>query len=181
MHHVTAFVFVSTNLVYGPGRGRPARGEDEPRPGHAYPATKAAAEEALREVHRARGLGLRVLGLAFVHGEGDPHVAELLPRARSRSPARRLHMVHHADVGQALLLALNTPGIDGRTYNVADDAPITAAELLRLHGQPETPDGAHHEPFDPWEGIVDTLRIRDELGFRPIYPTFYSARDAGAL
>src|SRR5258705_3511068 len=33
---------------------------------------------------------------------------------------------------------------------------------------------------DPWEGVVSTLRIRDELGFRPIYPSVSTARDAGA-
>jgi hypothetical protein len=36
-------------------------------------------------------------------------------------------------------------------------------------------------PDDPWFGIVSTERIRAELGFRPVYPTVYAARDAGAL
>jgi hypothetical protein len=34
---------------------------------------------------------------------------------------------------------------------------------------------------DPWHGIVDTTRIRLELGFRPYHPSVWSARDAGAL
>jgi hypothetical protein len=34
---------------------------------------------------------------------------------------------------------------------------------------------------DPWFGIVSTRRIRTELGFRPLYPTVWTARDAGAL
>jgi len=35
--------------------------------------------------------------------------------------------------------------------------------------------------LNPWEMIVDTTRIRDELNYHPIYPSFYAARDAGAL
>jgi hypothetical protein len=31
------------------------------------------------------------------------------------------------------------------------------------------------------EGILDTLRVQDELGFRPIYPLYYDASEAGAL
>jgi nucleoside-diphosphate-sugar epimerase len=39
---VRRFVFASTNLVYGPGRGRPSREDDPPNPSHVYPATKVA-------------------------------------------------------------------------------------------------------------------------------------------
>jgi nucleoside-diphosphate-sugar epimerase len=61
---IARFVFASTNLIYGPGRGRPAREADEPGPDGAYgvyPRTKAAAERALRDLHRDSGLDLRVL------------------------------------------------------------------------------------------------------------------------
>jgi hypothetical protein len=34
---------------------------------------------------------------------------------------------------------------------------------------------------DPWFGITSNQRIRRELGFRPIYPSVWTARDAGAL
>jgi nucleoside-diphosphate-sugar epimerase len=63
--------------------------------------------------------------------------------------------VHHADVGQAILRALN--------------------------GEPVAAEAAARPLDDPWEGIVDTTRIRRELGFRPIYPSVYTAEDAGAL
>lgn len=178
---VQRFVFTSTNLVYGPGRGRPAREEDEPQPIFPYPQSKVAAEKALQELTHQEGLGLRVLRLAFVYGEGDTHIADFFPRSREWNPAKRLHMVHHADVSQALLRATFAPGIDGQIYNVADDAPISMAELLRLNKQPERANASTASAYDPWDMIVDTLRIRDELGFRPIYPSYYTARDAGAL
>jgi len=34
---------------------------------------------------------------------------------------------------------------------------------------------------DPWGGILDTTATRTALGFRPIFPTLYAAKDAGAL
>jgi nucleoside-diphosphate-sugar epimerase len=178
---VGRFVFASTNLVYGPGRGRPAREDDEPAPERTYPTSKAAAEQALRQLHAGEGLGLRVVRLAFVYGEGDPHLAESLRWARAWPAHKRLHMVHHADVGQGIERALRAGGVDGGTYNVADDAPVTALELLRLGGEPIAPDAATRPLDDPWDGIVETTRIRRDLGFRPIYPTVYTAADAGAL
>jgi nucleoside-diphosphate-sugar epimerase len=181
---VPRFVFVSTNLVYGPGRGRPAREDDvllTDEGYHGYPASKIAAERALGELHRDRGLGLRTLRLAFVYGEGDPHLAEFVPMLRPWPAAKRLHMVHHADVARAAILAIDAPGIDGRTYNVADDEPVTAAEILRLNGETVGEEAAGREVDDPWEGIVDTARIRDELGFRLLYPSLAAAQAAGVL
>jgi nucleoside-diphosphate-sugar epimerase len=175
---VRRHVLASTNLVYGPGRGRPAHEDDQPRPAGAYPVAKLAAETALRE---RDGLGLRIVRLAFVYGQGDPHLAESLMWARDWPAHQRLHLVHHADVGQALLLALRGGGADGRVYNAADDAPVTAVELFGLNRE-QPPEGAGARPLhDPWAGIVGTGRIRAELGFRPIYPSVWTARDAGAL
>ena len=181
---VTRFVYASTNLVYGPGRGRPAREEDELAPDEAYgvyPRSKAAAERALRELHRDSGLDLRVLRLAFVYGDGDPHLAEALRWAREWPAHKRLHLVHHADVAQAFIRAVRAEGLIGATFNVADDAPVSTVEVLALNDEPVAADAASRELEDPWEGIVDTTRARTELGVRPVYPSVYTARDAGAL
>jgi uncharacterized protein YbjT (DUF2867 family) len=78
-----------------------------------------------------------------------------------------------------LSLALRADGVDGRIYNCADDAPVTAWDLHELAGQPMPPGNGQLD--DPWFGIVSTRRIRTELGFRPLYPTVWTARDAGAL
>jgi nucleoside-diphosphate-sugar epimerase len=178
---VGRFVLASTNLVYGPGRGRPVRESDDPAPTGAYPESKVAAEEALRALHRSDGLGLRVVRLAFVYGERDPHLAESMRWAANWPAHKRLHLVHHADVGQALIRALRGAGIDGMTFNAADDAPVTATELHDLNGEPLPDDAAARPLDDPWEGIVDTSAARTVLGYRPIYPTVYTAKAAGAL
>jgi nucleoside-diphosphate-sugar epimerase len=179
---VRRFVQVSTNLVYGAGRGRPTTEEDEARPDTggrgAYPASKLEAEDGLLAMD---GLDVRVGRLAFVYGEGDPHLAQAMRWAVDWSAHQRIQLVHHADVAQGLLRLLSAQGIGGRVYNIADDAPLTAAELHWLNGV-ELPAGMADRPLpDPWAGIVSTLRIRDELGFRPLYPSVWTARDAGVL
>lgn len=181
---VSRFVHVSTNLVYGPGGSRPAVEDDplRPREAHApYSTTKAAAERGLSELHRTAQLGLRIVRLAFVYGESDPHLAESMQWARGWAPHQRLQMIHHADVAQAVLLALHAEGIDGRVYNAADDAAVTAFELAALNGETLPDEAAERIVEHPWDMIVSTERIRTELGFRPIYPTVWTAWHAGAL
>ncbi|MGW2044550.1 NAD-dependent epimerase/dehydratase family protein [Streptomyces sp. NPDC001858] len=179
---VRRFVQVSTGLVYGLGRGRPLTEDDESRPGGemwgAYTESKAAAE---RELLALAGLDVRVGRLVFVYGEGDPHLAQSLMWARDWASSQRLQMVHHADVAQGLLRLLHAPGVGGRIYNIADDAPVTALELHLLNGVEAPADLHTRTDPDPWRGVVSTERIRRDLGFRPIHPSVWSARDAGAL
>ncbi len=178
---VETFVYTSTNLVYGSGRGRPAVETDDQRPARPYPVSKTAAEKALLELHATEGLPLRLFRLAFVYGDGDPHLAESLMWALRWPLHQRLQLVHHADVAQAIARGLLASGIDGEIFNVGDDAPVTALELLALNNA-EAEEGAADRPLeDPWDGIVDTSKIRRQLGFRPIYPSVYTAKEAGAL
>jgi nucleoside-diphosphate-sugar epimerase len=176
---VRRFVFTSTNLVYPAGLGRPATEADEAVPEPVwgtYPRAKAEAERALLDMP---DIGARIVRLAFVYGEGDPHLAESLRWAAQWPAHQRLHVIHHADVAQALLRAVQAPGIDGRIYNAADDSPVTAYELHQLNGQAMPANEV--TDADMWHGIVETARIRTELGYRPLYPSVWSARAAGAL
>jgi nucleoside-diphosphate-sugar epimerase len=179
---VQKFVQVSTGLVYGTGRGRPLTEDDETRPGGAmwgaYPESKAQAE---RELLAMEGMDVRVGRLPFVYGEGDPHLAQSLMWAGNWAATQRLQMGHHADVAQGLLRILHAPGIAGRIYNVADDTPVTAVELHQLNGVEVPAELYTRTDPDPWLQITSTDRIRRELGYRPLYPSVYAAREAGAL
>ncbi|MEU6380173.1 NAD(P)-dependent oxidoreductase [Streptomyces sp. NPDC046909] len=179
---VQRFVQVSTGLVYGTGRGRPVTEEDESRAGGsmwgAYPESKARAE---RELLAMAGLDVRVARLPFVYGEGDPHLAQSLMWAGNWAATQRLHMGHHVDVAQGLLRILHAPGVAGRIYNIADDAPVTAVELHQLNGVDVPAELQDRTDPDPWLVIMSTERIRRELGYRPVFPSVYAARDAGAL
>ena len=180
---VRRFVQVSTGNVYGSGRGRPLTEDDESRPGGemwgAYPESKAAAERELLAL--AGGMEVRIGRLPFVYGEGDPHIANALPWAARWAPAQRLQMAHHADVGQGLMRLLYAPAVHGPVYNIADDAPVTTVELYRLAGAEPPEDLSTRTDRDPWHGIMSNRKIRRDLGFRPIYPSAWTAWDAGAL
>ncbi|WP_046494713.1 NAD-dependent epimerase/dehydratase family protein [Streptomyces odonnellii] len=192
---VSRFVQVSTNLVYGAGRGRPLTEDDEPVPGGplwgAYARSKGEAEAGLLALHSGghdgepgedgRGMTVRIGTLAFVYGDGDPHLAQALQWASSWAGNQRLHMVHHADVAQGLIRLLYAPGTAAGKYNIADDAPLTAVEAHQINGVPLPAGLGDRTDTDPWYGIVSNLRIRDELGFRPLYPSVWTARDAGVL
>jgi nucleoside-diphosphate-sugar epimerase len=178
---VPRFIFTSTNLVYGPGVGKLFKEDDPVQPAAPYPMTKAAAEQALIDLHHAQGLGLRIVRLAFVYGEGDPHLQEGLQWFRNWNAIQRIHMVHHADVAQAIMLAADKKGIDGQIYNVADDEPVTAAEIMRLYGEPVAEDAASRALDPAWQQFVDTGKIRGELGFQAIYPALRDAAAADAL
>ncbi|WP_151481404.1 NAD-dependent epimerase/dehydratase family protein [Streptomyces albicerus] len=179
---VRRFVQVSTNLVYGTGRGRPHTETDPTVPGGllwgAYPESKAEAERGLLALE---DLDVRVGRLAFVYGDGDAHLAQAMRWAGNWAATQRLQMVHHADVAQGLLRLLYASGADGRIYNIADDAPVMTVELHWLNGLDVPEELQGREDADPWLGIVSTERIRRELGFRPLYPSVWTARDAGVL
>ncbi|MDI2131485.1 NAD-dependent epimerase/dehydratase family protein [Yinghuangia seranimata] len=182
---VRRFVQVSTNLTYGAGRGRPASEDDPSAPGGmlwgAYPASKAAADRDLLALHHEHGFDVRIARLAFVYGEGDSHLADSMRWAGHWAAHQRLQLVHHADVCQALWRLLTAPDVAGRAYNVADDAPVTAYELHEANGVEPPAEAAARVDPDPWYGVVTNRRLRDDLGYRPLFPTLWTARDAGAL
>jgi nucleoside-diphosphate-sugar epimerase len=181
---VTRFVFTSTGNVYRDlNVNRLCREDDILIPSNLmYPKTKRAAEEALLKLHRDKGLDIRIMRLAFVYGDGDPHIEEILPYMINWNPLKKQSMIHHEDVNQALLLAASTPGVGGRIYNVADDNAIAIGELYKLYEAPEqTPTEDGWLMSNLWELTSDPARIKEELNFKPKYPSIYAARDMGDL
>ncbi|MEU8355915.1 NAD(P)-dependent oxidoreductase [Nonomuraea sp. NPDC048882] len=179
---VRRFVQVSTGLVYGKGRGRALVESDETMPGGqlwgAYPESKREAERALMALD---GLDdLRIGRLPFVYGDGDPHLADVMEWVLKWPAMQRLHMGHHIDVAQGLRRLLYAPGAHG-IYNIADDAPVTMVDLILFQGLPVPQEAYDKDAPDPWHGVMSTTRIRHELGYRPLIPSVWTARDAGVL
>lgn len=183
---VKRLVFTSTSNVYGSGYGRPAR-EDEivdindPR---AYSSSKIAAEQELVSLQQKQGFDVRILRLGFVYGDKDPHIEEIIPLLKKlkRHAGSRMHMVHHLDVAQAIILLLNTEGLNGEIFNVADDAPITLYELADSFGKATETFEDTEEPLnDPFQGVLDISKLRSRTGFRPLVPSYYTARDLDIL
>jgi nucleoside-diphosphate-sugar epimerase len=175
------FIFSSTSNVYN-NIAAPGLETDDVNPAHAYPASKVVGEKHLLDLHGTKNLDVRILRFPFVYGAGDPHFSEAVPILEQWNwhPAQRLHLVHHADIAQAVKLAVHTPGIGGEIYNVGDDAPITLQEIIRIMHQtvklvdPATP------LTNPWSGLMDTTKIR-ALGFRPLVPSLFAACDLNIL
>lgn len=173
---VKRFVFISTALVYGPTGGRLAGEDDACAPVAAYPVSKLAAERFLLALE---GMDVRVLRLPFVYGDGDPHVQEAVPMMRGFPAAQRQPVAHHADVAQAVALVLDAPSPTHRIYNVVDDEAPTLAEMFASVGEPP-PDGSHAESARNFDTLVDGRRIREDLGFAPLFPRLADALAAGA-
>jgi nucleoside-diphosphate-sugar epimerase len=173
---VKRFVFTSTGLVYGPNHGRPVREDDPCAPVDGYPQSKLAAERFLLA---REGLDVRVLRLPFVYGDGDPHIAEVVPIMRGFPPAQRMSIAHHADVAQAVALVLGAASPTHRIYNLVDDEAPDLATLFASVGAPP-PDGSNAERARAFDALMDGRRIREDLGFKPQFRRLADAIAAGA-
>lgn len=169
------FVMASTGNVYDADAARPALETDACSPTAAYPASKVAAEQLLRD----SGLTWSILRLPFVYGDGDGHLASLSALADrfGLHPAHTYSVLHHRDVATVISLAL-TGVMDRRIVNVTDDAPTTVYEMTSLAGNPVA---ASAGPLEhPWAGRMDGTLVR-ALGFRPPVPTIHAAARDGIL
>ena len=163
------FILASTTNVYNATNSHPGREDDEVAPQQAYPASKVAAEQELRE----SGLTWAVLRFPFVYGDGDGHL-ESLPQyaiAGKWHPAMRMSTIHHRDIATAMNLAL-AGVMDGRIVNISDEAPTSIYELAKLVGEPLE---SSSEPLvNPWYLVSDSSLARS-LGFQPLLRTVYQA------
>lgn len=174
---VKRFVFTSTGLVYGPKNGAQAQEDESCAPVDAYPVSKLAAENMLLSME---GMDIRILRLPFVYGDGDPHINEVVPFMRGFPADMKMSVSHHADVAQAIIRMLHakTPGY--RIYNVVDDEDPDLAALFKVAGE-LPPDGSQAERAAIFNARMDGRRIREDLGFVPLYPRLTDAVASGAL
>jgi UDP-glucose 4-epimerase len=163
------FIMASTTHVYDADNPHPGREDDISNPKHAYPASKIAAEEALRE----SGLNWSVLRFPFVYGDGDRHLEELPKHVMAAGwhPAMKISTVHHRDIANAMKMALQ--GImDKKIINITDDATLSVYELLKISGV--TMESSSEPLQNPWYLHLDGSLART-LGFRASVRTVYQA------
>lgn len=169
------FVMTSTSNVYDADQNRPALESDPCHPTDAYPASKVAAEELLRD----SGLNWSVLRLPFVYGDGDGHLASMptLVERFGLHPAHTYSVAHHRDVATVVGMALEG-SFDRRIVNVSDDAPVTVFEMCQVAGA--AIDGSAKPLDNPFAGRMDSSFLRS-LGFRPSVPTIWQAAAGNIL
>jgi predicted dehydrogenase/nucleoside-diphosphate-sugar epimerase len=111
-----------------------------------YAQAKAAAETLLTEMYAKCGLPLVILRPGIVIGRGTSPFHWGIGRFTDNicevwgDGCNKLPLVIVSDVAAALMAAMTTAGIEGRSFNVVD-APLMSAndyldELQRLSGQP---------------------------------------------
>lgn len=178
-------VFASTAQVYGPRRGDvPLAVSDELRPASPYASIKSQAEEALRRLHRERGLAVCIARPGNHTGPGQSprfvvpsfigSVLDFRDGRADRVPVGNLESVRDftdvRDVADAYLLLLRS-GKAGETYNISSNEHVTINELLQkiaaLAGVAVTPvvEPARYRPTDATP-VLDTAPLR-ALGWQP--------------
>jgi len=174
---VRRFIFTSTGLVYGSTVGRLAGEDNHCAPTEAYPVSKLAAERFLLGV---AGLDVRILRLPFVYGDADPHIEQAVPLLRGFPPTQRMSLGHHVDIAQAVTRLLDAASPAHRIYNVVDDHAPDLATLFASVGE-SPPDGSDAERARAFDALMDGRRIREDLGFKPLFPRLADALAAGAM
>lgn len=94
-------------------------------------------------------------------------------------PAQKQSLAHHVDVAQAVALVLEAASPSHHIYNVVDDEAPDLATLFASVGEPP-PDGSMGERGRVFNVVLDGRRLREDLGFTPVYPTLKAAIAAGA-
>lgn len=171
----TRFILASTAHVYNVNNPHPGREDDTVEPEHAYPASKIAAENLLRE----SGLNWSVLRFPFVYGDNDKHL-EMLPKqvaVMKWHPAMKISTIHHRDIAAAVEMAL-AGTFDSRIVNIADESTLSLYEMARIIG--ETIPSSAEALQNPWYLHVDASLARS-LGFRADIRTAYQAAQQNIL
>ena len=135
------FVHVSTCGVYGHRNRFPADETTPMRPDTPYRVSKARAERAVLEAARGTGMSVVVARLASIYGPGGTNWLPICRSIRTnrfrmvgdgRNP---VHLGHVFDIVDGLRRCAETPGIEGRCYNLAAAEPLAIGELVATIAQ----------------------------------------------
>jgi len=102
-----------------------------------YTRTKAEAELVIKRHVEEHGLPAVILRPGFIYGPGDRHA---LPRIVQRIKQGKMRFLGRGDrvlnntavenLCDAILLAIETPAIDGETFNIRDERLVTREEFI---------------------------------------------------
>jgi nucleoside-diphosphate-sugar epimerase len=177
--------YLSTTGVYG-DRGGDWVDEDSPlEPTTARGHRRLEAERSWLRLQSEFGLPVHLFRLAGIYGPGRNTLLNVRDGSAKRiiKPGQIFSRIHVEDIAGVLAASISKPN-PGRTYNVCDDEPGPpqdvvefAADLLGLPLPPEIRfEDANLSPmaksFYADSKRVSNKRIKSELGYRLIYPTY---------
>jgi nucleoside-diphosphate-sugar epimerase len=178
-------LYLSTLGVYGDWGGAWIDETSETRSTAPRGLWRLAAEAAWRDLGAARGVPVDILRLAGIYGPGRNALAKL-----REGDARRIvkagqvfNRIHVQDIARVIWRLVEVGG-PGGVWNVADEEPAPpqdviayAARLLGIEPPPEEPFKGARLSEMAASFYEDNRRIRidklkRELGFAPLYPTY---------
>lgn len=177
--------YLSTTGVYGDHGGSWVDEATALTPDTERGRRRVAAEQQWLALHRDHGLPVHIFRLAGIYGPGRNTLVNLKDGTAKRviKPGQVFSRIHVDDIAGVLLASMARPN-PGAAYNAADDEPCPpqdvvtfAAELLGLAPPPEIPfEDAMLSPmarsFFADSKHVSNNRIKGELGYQLIYPTY---------
>jgi nucleoside-diphosphate-sugar epimerase len=186
VHRLTWAAYLSTTGVYGDHGGAWIDEATTLTPNTERGRRRLAAEEAWLRLHRLNGLPLHIFRLAGIYGPGRNQLETVLDGTAKRiiKEGQVFSRIHVDDIAGILLASMARPH-PGTAYNVADDDPCPpqdvvehAAELL---GKPVPPAIAFADAelspmarsFYADSKRVANRRVKEELGYRFLYPSFH--------
>lgn len=130
----------------------------------------------------------RVLRLGGLYGPSRHYLVDQIKRGELRIGGRTNHFInylHQEDAARALLSSITHGPMGARIYNVCDGSPVKKSDLAlwiaqqtgagnivfdeQAPGGPRQQRGALPQP----SRIVDNSRIRQELGWNPLYRSVF--------
>jgi nucleoside-diphosphate-sugar epimerase len=177
--------YLSTTGVYG-DRGGEKVDEDSPlEPTTERGRRRLQAEMAWLDLWRRYGVRVHIFRLAGIYGPGRNQLMSVLDGTARRiiKPGQVFSRIHVEDIAGVLQASIARPH-PGRAYNVCDDEPCSPQDVVafaaRLLGRPIPPDIPFEEAelspmarsFYAESKRVSNHRLKDELGYRLLYPTY---------
>ncbi|HEX8665272.1 MAG TPA: SDR family oxidoreductase [Beijerinckiaceae bacterium] len=177
--------YLSTVGVYGDHGGAWVDEGTPPQPADGRSRRRLEAEEAWLALGARSGKAVQVFRLAGIYGPGRNALTQLAAGTARRivKAGQVFNRIHVDDIAAALMASMARPS-PGAVYNLADDEPAPAADVVahaaRLAGVPPPPEVSFAEArLSPmaasfWTECkrVSNRRIKDELGLALAYPTY---------
>lgn len=177
--------YLSTTGVYGDHGGGWVDEDTPPSPTSERGARRLRAENDWLALHRRHGLPVHIFRLSGIYGPDRNQLVSILDGSAQRivKPGQVFSRIHVEDIAGVLEASMARPR-PGRCYNVADDEPAPpqevvafAAGLLGRPAPPEVPFGearlsAMARSFYGESKRVSNRRIKDELSYHLLYPTY---------
>jgi len=177
--------YLSTTGIYGDRKGDWVDDDSAPAPTSARGRLRLEAEQDWLGLFRDHGLPVHIFRLGSIYGPGRGQLEGLLNGKLRKivKEGQYFSRIHIADIVQVLIASWRAPH-PGRSYNVVDDLPTSAQEIIDylcdLLERPRLPaldiENVDASPlmksFYSESKRVRNQRIKQELGVALTYPTY---------